>query len=95
MYKCAPASLQYSGNLRASSVVVRFKQFPVRVRFRFRVGLLLLLLLRLRLWLPLKFPVFRVVRTQEFGSEFRRHLPKLSTVLLASRHTIVHISTII
>ena len=33
------------------------------------------------LGLALKFLVFRVVRTQEFGSEFRRHLPKLSAVL--------------
>ena len=37
--------------------------------------------LGLGLGLGLKFLVFRVVRTQEFGSEFRRHLPKLSAVL--------------
>ena len=37
--------------------------------------------LGLGIGLGLKFLVFRVVRTQEFGSEFRRHLPKLCAVL--------------
>ena len=54
---------------------------PVVVVVRFELGL--------GVTVTVKVSRVRVVRTQVFGSEFRRHLPQLSAVLLASRRTIV------
>ena len=81
MYKWAAASLQYSGQLAC--------QWSDSNSFLLGLGL------GLGLGIGLKFLVFWVVRTQEFGSEFRKHLPKLSAVLYGRRRTFVHISTVI